>query len=90
MGDDDINCTGAASEASDPALDEALDWFTRLRSGAVTEEDQRAFDSWRNADPAHGTAFTRIADLWGSTEFARAVTDHTDLPRHRHGLFRHP
>ena len=44
--------------------DEALAWFTRLRSGRLSPEERREFDRWRQRSPAHAQAFEEVCELW--------------------------
>lgn len=44
--------------------DEAAEWFVRLDAKSVSEEDRRAFESWRAQSPAHQQAFDEITRLW--------------------------
>jgi len=44
--------------------DEAVVWFTRLRSGDATEDDQREFEAWRARSPIHAREFDRASALW--------------------------
>lgn len=48
---------------------DATRWFIRLRHGA-SDREQRAFEVWRDLDPAHGEAFHRIEAAWEATESA--------------------
>jgi len=54
----------------DPAAVEAVDWIVRLSSGAATEDDLRAFDAWRAAEPEHDAAFRALA---GTRQVGRAL-----------------
>lgn len=57
----------------DAAMAEALDWFARRQSGTMTTGEARAFAAWHTAHPDNSRAYERVARLWASPEFARAV-----------------
>jgi transmembrane sensor len=38
-------------------------WYARLHAADCTEEDRRAFETWRNADPLHERAWGRVQRL---------------------------
>lgn len=57
----------------DTAMAEALDWFTRRQSGTITSGEAHTFDVWRAAHPDNARAYDRVAGLWASPEFARAL-----------------
>lgn len=48
-------------EAIDSA---AADWIARLGGGPLDEAEQRQFDHWLAADPAHGAAFDEARAAW--------------------------
>lgn len=48
----------------DAVIDEATKWFALLRSDAATDEDRRAFDAWRDADPRHAAAYEQTLSIW--------------------------
>lgn len=45
-------------------IDEATKWFALLRSDAATDDDRRAFDAWRIADPRHAAAYIETLSIW--------------------------
>ncbi|WP_428408661.1 FecR family protein [Hyphococcus sp.] len=45
-------------------IDEATKWFALLRSDAATDEDRRAFEAWRDADPRHAEAYEGTLSIW--------------------------
>lgn len=59
---------------------EALDWFTRRQSGTMTTDAARAFAAWHGAHPDNARAYERVARLWASPEFARAVETQAAAP----------
>jgi transmembrane sensor len=46
-------------------LGEAADWLVQLQSGAATDEDHRAIQSWRNRSAQHAQAWQRAESLLG-------------------------
>jgi transmembrane sensor len=60
-------------------------WFTRLHSGEATEDEQRAFERWRQADPEHDRHYRNLLYFWDATlsipeERLRATLNKTDEP----------
>ncbi|HTV32371.1 MAG TPA: FecR family protein [Methylocella sp.] len=49
----------------DPAGDAAIEWWVRLRAGALTREEKAAFDLWLASDPAHRVAFDEVSRMSG-------------------------
>jgi len=54
-------------------MEQALDWFMRMKGPGVAESDRRAFDAWRSADPSHAGAYRAVIVMWESPEFTEAV-----------------
>ncbi len=50
---------------------EAAAWLARLRADDRTRADERAFQAWLQADPAHAVAFEAVTQAW---EAAGALT----------------
>lgn len=50
---------------------EVAEWFARRRAGALTLDDQIAFQAWLDADPGNREAFEAASDLWGDFENLR-------------------
>ncbi len=50
--------------ADGAVIDEATKWFALLRSDAATDDDRRAFDAWRSADPRHAEAYEETLSIW--------------------------
>lgn len=50
---------------------EAAAWLARLRADDRTRADERAFQAWLKADPAHAVAFEAVTQAW---EAAGALT----------------
>ena len=42
----------------------AIDWLSRIRTGAMTRADRDAFDAWLAADEANRAAFEKAFALW--------------------------
>jgi len=57
-------------------MEQALDWFMRLKEPGAGESDRRAFDAWRSADPTHACAYLAIVAMWESPEFSESVARH--------------
>ena len=54
------------SQPIDPLiLGEAADWLVQLQSGAATDEDHRAIQSWRNRSAQHAQAWQRAEAILG-------------------------
>lgn len=72
----------AAEESS--LAEEAILWFTRLRSDQCSVTERQAFECWRERSPAHAAAFDEISALWNdpSLHAAAAETARRDFPRH--------
>ncbi|MGH8556296.1 MAG: FecR family protein [Methylococcales bacterium] len=44
--------------------DQAIEWFSKLRSGHATPEDRGRFEVWRKLSPLHAKAYTDIEKFW--------------------------
>lgn len=63
------------------AEEEALDWFTRSLDGPLPTPERQRFEAWLAASPGHARAYERVAGLWGSSDFERALQAlELDLP----------
>ncbi|HEV2545128.1 MAG TPA: FecR domain-containing protein [Methylobacterium sp.] len=51
-------------DGDDPIERAAAAWVARLSSSDATEADHRAFEAWREADPAHAAAYAEMDALW--------------------------
>jgi len=49
---------------SESILERAEYWFARLRAGNSSTADQREFEIWQAADPAHAKAYAQTRQLW--------------------------
>lgn len=57
----------ASRVQTEAAADEAIEWMSLLRSGAVSVVEREAFARWREADPAHEQAWLRLERALRST-----------------------
>ncbi|HEY1077148.1 MAG TPA: FecR domain-containing protein [Fontimonas sp.] len=58
-------------DADVSSLDEqAAGWLVRLTSGHVTADERAEFVRWRDADPAHEAALSRLRAIWGAAAAA--------------------
>jgi transmembrane sensor len=51
----------------DPAAAAATRWFVALHEEPGDDSMQAEFVRWRDADPAHAAAYTRLQRLWGAS-----------------------
>ena len=58
-------------DTGDPR-DVAVAWFSRERSGEMTEDDARALQAWLDDDPSHHAAYATIRRAWGGAAAVRA------------------
>lgn len=47
-----------------PVQEQALTWVVQMHSGTATQSDQRGFEAWRAAAPAHAAAAEEAEGLW--------------------------
>ena len=79
MGHKGVDESGKPDQAfvhDDPVVDEALDWFARLRGARTDRESQetlRAFAQWLERDPRNRDEFDTLEKIWGSASFLEAV-----------------
>lgn len=62
-----------ATDAISPISDQAMEWFTRLRSEDCSAEERRRFESWRNRAPAHVAAYEEVSELWNDPALQAAA-----------------
>ena len=48
--------------------EEAASWCWRIAEGALSPEDQLAFDTWLHADPRHRETFADMVTVWQGTD----------------------
>ncbi|GFM94060.1 FecR family protein [Pseudomonas cichorii] len=53
-------------EPGERMISEAASWLALMNDDAVSAADREAFDRWREADPRHALALSRMESLWGS------------------------
>ena len=70
---DDEAGAGDGFVHEDPVVDEALDWFARLRNTPPDATMRASFAHWRALSPRHAEEFDRLEALWGSAPFLRAA-----------------
>lgn len=63
------------SESFDRACDAALGWIARLRSDAVSEQDQQAFALWLGEHRSHRDAMDQMLTLWEDLGVVAALPD---------------
>lgn len=54
--------------ASDPALEEAVEWFVRRDAGNLSEAERTAFEAWLAADPAHARTYAEVGRTWADLD----------------------
>lgn len=54
-------------------VDEALDWFTRLRNTMPEPAVRAEFERWLSASPRHALEYRRLEAVWDAPAFASAV-----------------
>lgn len=68
------------NKISAQTVDEAAGWIARLRSDAVSEQDQQGFALWLAADASHPQAMDSMLDMWDDLAVVKALP-WQDLPR---------
>jgi transmembrane sensor len=63
------------SESFDRACDAAMGWIARLRSDAVSEQDQQAFALWLGEHCSHRDAMDQMLALWEDLGVVVALPD---------------
>ncbi len=69
------------------AVREAIAWFARDRSGAMTAQEAADLHAWLEADPANREAMDEVARAWGRMELSREAPEILAL---RAGAYRRP
>lgn len=54
---------------------QAIDWFVRLRSDAVSSGDRHEFGAWRRRSHAHVAAYKQVEQCWESLAIAQDYAD---------------
>ena len=57
----------------DPVVDEALEWFARLRNTTADPATRAAFERWLATSPRHVQEYRDLEAMWGAPSFAKAV-----------------
>ncbi|MFH1558585.1 MAG: FecR family protein [Pseudomonadota bacterium] len=57
----------------DPVVDEALEWFARLRNVTPDPATRAAFERWLSQSPRHAQEYRDIEAMWGAPSFRKAV-----------------
>ncbi len=60
-------------EHEDPVVDEALEWFARLRNATPDAETRDEFERWLATSPRHVREYRDLEAMWRGPAFARAV-----------------
>jgi transmembrane sensor len=70
-------------EHDDPIVDEALEWFARLRNTTPDTATQAAFDLWIATSPLHAQHYRDLEEMWGASAFKKAVQSLPTTPAPR-------
>ncbi|KPF46854.1 FecR domain-containing protein [Rhizobium sp. AAP43] len=63
---------GSGYRHADPVMDQALDWFLKLRA---EDADPEAFEAWIAGHPDRAAALSRVTALWDCPEVAAATAE---------------
>ncbi|MGE5566368.1 MAG: FecR family protein [Parcubacteria group bacterium] len=63
--------TGPADLATEDLDHTAARWYSRVRSGAMSAQEEAAFEAWLDADPQHRAAYDAIDLAWGALGLVR-------------------
>lgn len=66
---------GADADPPFLVLEQAADWFARLRDGRADPSEQAAWQVWHDAAEAHGTAWRRVQEISRVFESAHGLPD---------------
>ncbi|MBK5439839.1 FecR family protein [Pseudomonas sp. TH32] len=70
-----------AGEPTPEHVAAAAQWLSLLHSGEASEDQRQACDAWRDADPGHALALSRLEILWGRFEGLPASRSRRTLER---------
>src|SRR3546814_5458125 len=56
-----------------PLMEDALRWLAVLQDGAIPPAEQRAFEVWLAASPAHRDAWQRAQYVWARVDILAPV-----------------
>jgi transmembrane sensor len=76
--------TGQESSRSE----EAIAWFSRLRSERCSAEERRAFEAWRKRSPDHANSFEEVCALWDDPALQAAAVQAVQASDRRDGVRR--
>lgn len=57
----------------DPVVDEALEWFARLRNTTPDPATRSAFERWLSQDPRHAEEYRQLEAIWDAPSFRKAT-----------------
>ncbi len=57
----------------DPVVDEALEWFARMRDGEADAAVEAEFALWRGQSARHAREYDAVVAIWGSRPFGDAA-----------------
>lgn len=52
----------------------AADWFAKLRTGQITDDDLHRFQQWLTLNPAHQKAYDAILVFWNDPKLSQTLT----------------
>jgi len=64
-----------SDRTENPLIEEALRWLVVLRDEQANDSDRRAFERWRQTDPAHEAAWTRAQAVWAKADLLQPAFD---------------
>lgn len=70
-----------AGEPTPEHVAAAAQWLSLLHSGEASEDQRQACDAWRDADPGHALALSRLEILWGRFDGLPASRSRKTLER---------
>lgn len=62
-----------ASERDNLIAEEAIVWFTRLQSAALSPQEKIRFQTWKTQSPVHEQAYNEVSQLWDDADFNQAL-----------------
>jgi transmembrane sensor len=71
--DDDQDMNQSGFEHDNPIVDDALEWFARLRNTTPDPATQAAFERWIATSPLHAQHYRELEEMWGAPAFKKAV-----------------
>lgn len=83
-GSDDMQEQDETYAHSDPVVDAALDWFSKLRNVEPDNITRHQFEMWLAQDPRHLREFRALEEMWGTEPFVAAVASLNGLQQYSH------